>query len=359
MTAKRAASTTGWGLFCACSWTWCIGLYLPVILAGRLGWPGVAVFAVPNVLGAAAFGYVLSRAGGAALAARHRAACQWFSIAAVAFNAYFIAFVTNMAAPAGGAPWTGVYAGAAVLAAALVLTVLPWRLWPVAALVVYGVSLATFAGLDPASALGIPAEGTLPPRVLWWIAPVMVVGFLGCPYLDLTFHDALQASPSRHAFGVFGASFAVMLLLTCAYRADIVLAVVPFAHIAAQVTFTIGAHLRELRRSRSRGWAIVPVSLAFVALALALSSPGAAGERNYLRFLALYGLVFPAYLLVFAGRGGVPRSRRTLIAFAAFVAISLPLYELGFIHGSFALLPWPLAALVAWRAWRNFAAPRP
>ena len=34
-------------------------MYLPVILLRRFGWLGFLAFAVPNVLGCAAFGYVL------------------------------------------------------------------------------------------------------------------------------------------------------------------------------------------------------------------------------------------------------------------------------------------------------------
>ena len=86
-------------------------MYLPVILLRELGWPGLLVFAVPNVLGAAAFGYVLGgRLRSDALLARHEPAARWFSIIAIAYHAYFAAFLTTILAPAGHAPWPGLIA---------------------------------------------------------------------------------------------------------------------------------------------------------------------------------------------------------------------------------------------------------
>ena len=43
-------ATVAWGLFCSNSWTWCIGMYLPVILLRSFGWPGFLAFVIPNVL---------------------------------------------------------------------------------------------------------------------------------------------------------------------------------------------------------------------------------------------------------------------------------------------------------------------
>ena len=51
-----ATRTLGWGLYCASSWTWCIGMFLPIIMLRRFGWPGFLVFAIPNVIGLIAFG---------------------------------------------------------------------------------------------------------------------------------------------------------------------------------------------------------------------------------------------------------------------------------------------------------------
>src|SRR6267142_6505142 len=83
-----------WGIFCACSWTWCIGMYLPRIMIERFGWPGFIVFAVPNVLGCAAFGYVVrNRARSDAITARHGAAMTAFSAVTIAYHLFFIVWM--------------------------------------------------------------------------------------------------------------------------------------------------------------------------------------------------------------------------------------------------------------------------
>src|SRR6266404_3216610 len=51
----------GWAVFLAVSWTWCIGMFLPVLLVRDYGLWGWIVFAVPNMIGAAAMGWVMHR----------------------------------------------------------------------------------------------------------------------------------------------------------------------------------------------------------------------------------------------------------------------------------------------------------
>ena len=62
----------GWAAYLACSWTWCIGMFLPVLLYRDFGLRGFILFAVPNVLGAAAMGWVLrTPASSSRLVSRH------------------------------------------------------------------------------------------------------------------------------------------------------------------------------------------------------------------------------------------------------------------------------------------------
>ena len=331
-------------------------MYLPLILLRDLGWPGFLAFAIPNVVGAVAFGYVLaSRARSEALIARQRPALRWFSITAVAYHAFFAAFLVTILTPDTPAPWPGLIAGAAVIAGGLGLSFLPVRVFPVLAVVVYAVSLLTLVKLGLSDLATMPAPGARPAEQLVWLAPVLAFGFLLCPYLDLTFHRALRETPSRHAFAVFGATFTVMILLTCVYRDHVVLAIVPLAHIAAQSIFTTAAHLRELRclgdtpPGRGVGLALV-VAAAALLLVLALGSdPTTSGEAVYLRFLVFYGLIFPAWVLLFTGPGrGLSLSRRNLLIYAAVMIAALPFYEAGFIGGHMWLVPVPVAAIAVW-----------
>ena len=100
----------GWAFFCASSWTWCIGMYLPVALIRDFGWPGFAAFAIPNVLGCAAFGYVVATTRASEeMVQRHRTAMRCFSLVAIAYQSYFAAFLaTAFLGPAQQAPWLGV-----------------------------------------------------------------------------------------------------------------------------------------------------------------------------------------------------------------------------------------------------------
>src|SRR5689334_7134755 len=91
--ADDAASPWGWfgsAFHLASSWTWCIGMFLPVLLVRDYGIWGFVVFAVPNILGAAAFGWLLRDDISVALVARHAIAMRWFSAVTIAYHAFFV-----------------------------------------------------------------------------------------------------------------------------------------------------------------------------------------------------------------------------------------------------------------------------
>src|SRR5438445_473687 len=80
----------GWAAFLGVSWTWCIGMFLPVILLREFGLGGWVVFAVPNVIGAAAMGWVIrDRASSRRMIHEHRLACLVFSLVTILFQLYF------------------------------------------------------------------------------------------------------------------------------------------------------------------------------------------------------------------------------------------------------------------------------
>lgn len=344
-----------WGLYCACSWTWCIGLYLPVILIDRFGWPGFIVFAVPNVLGCVAFGFIVQTAARSrTLIQRHGRAMTLFSMATVAYHVFFwvwlldhLILLPNMA----GALPTGM--AAALWAASVLMSCGGDRPWLALGAIVMLISLVTLAlaGVQPLSEIG--GAGIDPPSELAWLALPIAFGFLLCPYLDLTFHRALQSSGRRWTFAVFGAAFTIMIVLTCVVWPRIdepSLRQVGLAHLLAQTVFTVGAHLREIRLSpalASRLGRALAMTLPLAALALLpaarkLGDSILNGEEVYLRFLVLYGLVFPAYVLMFmAARARM--SRRSVLTWAVLVTGSLPLFELGFMRHQ----PWMSAAAIA------------
>lgn len=345
MKLNAGVSTAGWGVFCACSWTWCIGMFLPVVMLGRFGWPGFLVFAIPNVIGCAAFGYVVAqRDRSIELVRSHTLAMRLFSLATIAYHVFFIGFISWLLLPLPDeyAPWIAAAAPPALLSISILLSRLPLRAWPVFAVLVYAGSVWVFSriGLEPLREIAWNGSDT--PGELAWLAVPITFGFLLCPYLDLTFHRALQASPSRHAFAVFGITFAVMIVLTCTYW-DVLkmgLTWLIVAHITSQSIFTMSAHVRELRLARATsgniGWIedFLPLLALPLAFAGAFSLDALAGSVDvYIRFLVLYGLLFPAYVLIFMRHHGATRTRGRVALYVIAMLALMPLYELGFLHG--------------------------
>jgi hypothetical protein len=337
-------------------------MFLPALMIDRFGWPGFAVFAVPNVLGCAAFGYVVStRQRSEMMVQQHGRAMVVFSLIAVAYHLFFLPFLFMELTPlAADAPGIALLATLVVFGVGLAISWLGDRGWPVLAVLVYALSLIAFAMIGFTAWDRLIQSGQEPLSELAWLAPVIAGGFLLCPYLDLTFHRALQRSPSRHAFGVFGVTFTVMIVLTCfLWFADMpALHVAAVAHIVAQTIFTVGAHLREVRLSASlrtgvtrAGLMILPLLAALLlpmARGIAPDAPGL-GEDLYLRFLVFYGLAFPAYVLVFIGPMR-PARRTTFALFTAVIVIVVlsPLYELAFLHGRAWLMVVPTGLAIVW-----------
>jgi hypothetical protein len=372
---RRAMQTVGWGLYLASSWTWCIGMFLPILLLRWWGWPGFLAFAVPNVLGCTLFGYVLTPDTSRAMVRRLRA---WIALFGAATIAYQIGFLLKAGVVAGLA------ASLPVAAAMLAASRRPGERSDHAMMAIgaatWITSVLLFVRFGGGTLTHLPPHGSLPPLSLAWAAPFMAFGFLLCPYLDPTFHLALQRSPSRHAFGVFGAAFAVMLLFTAAF-ADAGLGPEPRTgatlwgrptfewHWGLQAAFTIvavAAAMRSLEPVSNLGGTrlLLPGMVATACLALgwqyfaepwlpamatSLNPPSGPvrGEATYLRWLGLYGVLFPGMLLLGLGRA------RPLVMAAAVAAAGF-LAEMGMIGGRFPLLAIAVAALLAasLRPWR-------
>ena len=351
------SSALGWAFFLASSWTWCIGMYLPVLLTRDYGWWGWVVFAVPNVVGAAAMAWVLRDADASRrVTDHHRAACVVFTLVTIAFHAFFAVYIVRQVAGISVA-WLVVPVVGHVLAMSML------RRGGVAdrvlAMLTFAVSITAFliAVLwSETNRAGDSPFGTLPwNKDLLALAPVCVLGFLCCPYLDLTFHRARQSTTpagGRFAFTVgFGALFLAMISFTLWYAKPLasipfmpywnVAGVVILIHIVTQMVFTVSVHTRELRRPMSTG-VLGPVLLVGGAGALGfidLTYPGLfhdmrTGELIYRSFMGMYGLVFPAYVWIcmLPSRGAAGPTRRNLLVCAGAVLVALPMFWMGFIE---------------------------
>ena len=371
---RRAMQTVGWGLYLASSWTWCIGMFLPILLLRWWGWPGFLAFAVPNVVGCALFGYVLTPDTSRALVRRFRA---WIAIFGAATIAYQVGFLLKAGVVAGlvaALPVT-----IALLATSRGTTERSDRTLMAVGAAAWLASLLLFARFGGGTLADLPSGGTLPPMSLAWAAPFMAFGFLLCPYLDPTFHLALQRSPSRHAFGVFGAAFAVMLLFTAAF-ADAGLGPEPrpgallwgrpafewqWGLQAAFTMVAVAAAMRSLEPVSNLGGTrlLLPGMVltaclalgwqyfaepALPAMATSLNPPSGPvqGEATYLRWLGLYGVLFPGMLLL--GLKRVPPVPLVVaIVGAGFLA------EMGMIGGRMPLLGAAVGVLLAASMWTS------
>lgn len=342
--------TLGWAAFLGASWTWCIGMFVPVLLVRDYGRAAWLVFAVPNVIGAAAMGWVLrTRAASERLTRDHRAACWWFSTVTIGFHLFFAAWIIQRLLPGGG---PGALATAAVAAVAFYVAGAGQDHRDlVGACVALAVSLAAMTLFLNLHGVTAPAPGARPTGEVWFLLPVCVVGFALCPYLDLTFHRARQDLPapqSRTAFTVgFGALFLSMIVFTLLYAPPLAawlgghtirpaVAAVIGLHMLTQTGFTTAIHTRAAGRPTRTLAAAAALSAVMFGLAAVLPRDPAlsTGEVTYRLFMAFYALVFPAYLLCHIVSRRRHAARRAM--FVASLLFAGPVYAAGFLGGRMA-----------------------
>ena len=158
-------------------------MYLPVLMVRDFGPPGWFVFAIPNVIGAAAMGWVLNRPGAAASISRqHWPAAVGFSILTILFHAFFVGWLIRSLI---GDAAEFIVAGAAT---AFYLFGRRGNRDLLTASILLVISLIAFivaACLPDYQIFGAPPAPS--GNGLLYLAPVSIFGFLLCPYLDLTF----------------------------------------------------------------------------------------------------------------------------------------------------------------------------
>jgi hypothetical protein len=320
-------------------------MFLPVLLVRDFGVAGFLVFAVPNIVGAAAMGTLLPDAESSRrFVDRHRTACAAFSAVTIVFHLFFLQWVIY------GLIGPLAYLVFAAALAVLLLLFTAERPAILAAWSVLTLSLLLFAFVAihaPRATSQIHFLGAQPSLNLLGLAPVCIVGFLLNPYLDLTFHRARQATSPRGgrlAFAVgFGGCFAAMLLFTLWYAQMLdpevwntiprIVAAAIAIHMLVQSAFTIAAHHRSLAMQQ---WSDAPRTGVIIG-GLAAIAPlifwhlfgpdQESSERVYRLFMGFYGLIFPAYLWICMS--GV--TRRSITVFAIAVLAAAPMFWLGFI----------------------------
>jgi len=366
----------GWSAYLACSWTWCIGMFLPVLLVRDYGMWGFVVFAVPNVIGAAAVGWIIkSPEHSRRLTETHAGAMRWFSYVTIAFHAFWLTALgpvllvrLGLLGPNTPSALVVAVVGAVVIVASLLpaTRISAWRV----ALSVFAVSACAILVCNwrnPHPSEISDLESTL--HTSFGVIPVALscaLGFLLCPHLDATLHFAARESGElrRLNFGVgFGAIFVLLILFTLEYAGLFVTGlpttrgyagelIRPYqwvlgavtVHMLVQAWFTTSRHV-QIHAGRGRHAAIAAVLIGFATSVAALflrntSEPAdwSTPELIYRLFLSFYGLVFPAYVWIcmiptrdrHAGTAG-PRGRLKLRVTAVAIVLAAPMFWMGFI----------------------------
>jgi hypothetical protein len=381
--SERTISRATGAAFLACSWTWVIGMYLPVLLIEDFGWPGWIAFVVPNVIGAASVGFLLrSRAAGDDFLRQHRIAITLFGIATLCLHGYFLGGVHAMfgigeavgrntteqwainisiAVVPIGIGWLGVRARG---------NVLPRLAWLALALSIAVLALG-WRTTNGQTFTVPPASGAYPPLQLAGLAPALALGFLTCPFLDASLLRIRRSfDDARIPFAVgFFVPFLGLVTMTALYAQGMlgigVLSWYVLAHIAVQSCFTIASHMREMpellpRRGVASGRSGVGLLLGLVLLCVIAGAATllfGAFDLGYTVLLSLYALPFPAYVWIVCLGWGLPMKAR-LVALAAALVLATPFFVYGallehwmwLIPGVGLVLAAPLVARVIARA---------
>lgn len=253
----------GWGAFLGTSWTWVIGMILPALLIRDMGLAGFLVFALPNCIGAAAMGTVLSGQQARDLPARHWGMIMTFSIITVAYHFYIAGYLLpNMLGSL-----SLVMFAVGVLLAAIFMWVGKEKGVLFYSGLIWLISIICFivaVSLPETNSFSLYTQTPLQPTShMWAFLPASVGGFLLCPYLDATFIRArakTEGNTGRWAFAIgFLVIFATMIIFTTAYAHEIVKAfageknrltgvwsIVLMIHIPLQMGLTVTWHLREI-----------------------------------------------------------------------------------------------------------------
>jgi len=389
MKPTTTLSTIGWAAYLAVSWTWCIGMWMPVLLLRDFGAWSFASFALPNCIGAAAMGWVIaSPASSRRFVEKHGAACRVFSLVTFIFQVFFLASILHRSVVAGKMVATL----AVAIPAVLTIMALPSRGGSASGtrrLIVAGIVWAVSAGIGvwflSTQRLSLPQSGTLAGDMTGLehagLAASCTLGFMLCPYLDLTFHRARENATGAASGAAFGLGFCVlfvaMIVMTLFYGASLLqdgggrvllhpalLAAPLMVHMAMQLAFTMREHSEFMlpqRADRSAGLTGLGILLAaaggvIVAHADIPSYNGFAPfEIKYRLFMSFYGLVFPAYIWICADwrdmRGTGTSSKPAWVRLAIFalaVMLAAPMFWLGFIERRYEwLLPGVGLVLIA------------
>lgn len=352
----------------ACSWCWVIGMVFPIFMIQDFGWLGWLVFVVPNVIGAASVGFVLKSGEQAArFIETHRVAIRVFTWVTIAFHGFVMVWAgSQMATSWQIAAWTPpvVRNAVAILGPAFVVLFLAGRCAQrkgmrtvarigVTALIASALCFVLAAVTTNGDAYTLPpTDGAFPSHSALFALTGTSLGFLTCPFLDVTFlrirQELDKPARSRRAFAIgFTGPFLLLVAMTAFYAGGFITGGVTsdyiIAHLGFQSAFTVGFHAWALRRTAPEGdrrssSIVTPfcVGIAcYYVVVILLNRPFRLG---YELILSAYALPFPAYVWIVCVWARRP-SRRAINAFLLTCIGAGPFFAIGYLDGNWPLVP--------------------
>ena len=297
----------GWGLYLSTSWTWCIGMWAPIIALSWFGWTGFFIFLIPNVLGTMFFGLATKTTESSkTFVENHKSFILAFSTGILVFHFFWISWIFTSREPNIFDPWEWSLPFW-IIGIGFCLSRLPTWAWQVLALITASITFYLGSFYLPLQTQDWPTfNGNKQQSELIWFSVFSCLGFFGSPWLDATFHKARQEG-GKVPFLIFPIFFIPTILITTLYakiNSHEVL-IWPFlVHITIQTIFTCGAHLKEIEtmlKNKNYIKDLILASTPILGIALAmLGIKFSTSEDIYLDLLGLYGVIFPLYVSMFA-----------------------------------------------------------
>lgn len=373
----------GWAFYLASSWTWCIGMFLPVLLIRDYGVCGWVVFAVPNILGATAMAYILAKPEmSKEIVEKHKIACNVFSIVTILFQVFFITWISQLVSVV-----FMVIVGV-VLSLIYVFSLTFDKNQLFGAFIAWALSLSCFVlilNIIPVENLNFFKSENLNYKInsLLYLTPVCFFGFMLCPYLDLTLHKAKQSNNELNSKIIFTIGFCflffVMLLMTLFYANPMINIIkgIPYFlndqkqlplmyvyavvfHMLIQAGFTTMLHFKAVfpplifKRNNLTSLFFAVLSVAVFLLPIIFDAKYtflniSINEIIYRSFMVFYGLIAPAYVLLFM----IPKKKKSvslnsynLLIWIIGILLALPFYAIAFLGVKWNLEFWLLIGLI-------------
>lgn len=321
-------------------------MFLPVILQKDFGNGAWLFFIICNVVGATAFPFFINSCEKSKLFVQtHDAACALFSAITIIFQLFFIGWVLSYLSI--------IEIGWALLFIGMLFLIIQYTGFSIASVLVWGLSLLVFLAYSM-SQPNILIMQKLADQLFavnsqaLYALPLLVLGFLLCPYLDLTFHKVVQAAHTKSEQGNrisfligFPFLFTMLMIFSLIYTdmagqillsprelfvqyAPIIKAL--FFYFIMQASFTSMAHWIEMKKYISYKKKLTIISIIIFTMAVAFFNSVLINETAYRFFMAFYGVIAPAYIWIVAfNKKRVPKNILIVSTILSLAISAIPL----------------------------------